>query len=528
MKQNMKKRSIVSLAGICQLAQTLLLIVLFTTLQNCKGGSKNARVSSDDTDVDESSSQSPVAVTGSNLLDADTAAISYQVASSGSKKQVSAYAMYRDPTTGELKDADGLASGYSIQWGSFTDASGKAVSGAVCGEVAANDLKMDCEYSGSAISFKLGFAIADGQGKQTQVGTETIVPAVSSATLSLVGSTLTLNIAGADFPDAPAITVGTSSCTNSTRVSSSLITCELPAGLGNGEYDVAIVFASVVMKAEKVFSQGPTSLSSYSGVTGSSAGDINVSWTLPSDISAYSTFKVMRSSGATPPTDCSTGTQAATRSSFTASASDSFTDALVAGSYYSYRFCIADAAGRTTSINTISNVQAKTSSGGASDVYMFITSNTISNMNMSGTSGADSQCATRGALGPVSSMVGVFTWRAVVASSTQSARARMGLSSSVIVKDLSGTILATSEAQLWNDSSFTLNAALTLNENGGISSGSVAVGSTANNCSDWSSNSGAFNFVAGLSSATNSDWWLKLAPACNGGAYLYCYGVPGQ
>lgn len=228
------------------------------TLTNCSGGPQNSRATvepnSNTTDIEQSESQPPAAVTGSNLLSPTTAAVSYQVSTEGTKRLISASAKYLDGATGKLLEPGGLAQGYSIEWSSFSDSNGNPIATASCNKV--NDLRIDCAYSGNATAFKLGFALSDKEGKQSQFGMNKVMPAVSSVTIA-AGESLKLDINGSNFTVAPSITVGAQVCSAVNIVSNALMNCTLSSTLTPGEYDVTFTFPDLVMNIAKIFTQSP-------------------------------------------------------------------------------------------------------------------------------------------------------------------------------------------------------------------------------------------------------------------------------
>lgn len=245
-------------------AITAITLAQIFLLHACKGKDTDVRLGSSgetqDNNVEESSSSTPAMVTGSNLIDASTADITYTVSSSGSTKLISAQAKYKDPKTQELMDTGGLASGYKITWRTITDSNGESISSAVCKAVA-NELKYECQYTGNVLSVKLGFILSDANGLETQIGIDRIVPAVTSVDLT---NSPVLAINGDHFADLSFILIGSKACTNPSLESSTEITCTLPSGLSSGVYSITIKFTKLYLTIENLLSiQDQTGNSSF-------------------------------------------------------------------------------------------------------------------------------------------------------------------------------------------------------------------------------------------------------------------------
>lgn len=101
----------------------------------------------------------------------------------------------------------------------------------------------------------------------------------------------------------------------------------------------------------------PPNLTSFSGVTGSANGEIDLTIDFPADVSDYNQVLIRRLAGATPPT-CFTGTVVRTYNVGQFTDQTPTTDTGTAGTYYSYRACIYDSSNNVTTSDVALNILA--------------------------------------------------------------------------------------------------------------------------------------------------------------------------
>ena len=236
-------------------------------------------------------------------------------------------------------------------------------------------------------------------------------------------------------------------------------------------------------------------------------GSINISLTLPSDVSAYDHIDIRRATGITAPSgNCNDGTLVTsfTSGSISSNAAISYSNSgLSPGAIYSYRACAYDSQGRR-----IATKKAEAVHSAGTFHRMFLTSTSYAaNLDSvfdghsfaSGLQGADYRCqwhATRASLSGA--------WQALLSSSAIDAKDKLGISGAVYLLD--NTLVATGSADMWDGS---LAVASSKDETGATFTGHVRTGTNsdgtkANNCSSWTSTSGTF--MVGYSTYSNTAW----------------------
>lgn len=143
--------------------------------------------------------------------------------------------------------------------------------------------------------------------------------------------------------------------------------------------------------------------------------------------------------------------------------------------------------------------------------------------NLGGLAGADAICATFAATGSKTKNL-PGTWRAILSSSMQSAKDRIGLIAGRNITDAQGQVIS-STADLWSLNPL-LRAARYGQDGQLVTSGATWTGthedgtSTLKNCLDWTSE-GA---VGAIGDSYDKSYWLEVHPSwpCSLPAQLYC------
>lgn len=268
----------------------------------------------------------------------------------------------------------------------------------------------------------------------------------------------------------------------------------------------------------------PPALAAFAGATGTSSGQINLSWTYPGSVTDYDNIKIRREAGASAPANCSSGTLVTTISSF---GSTSFADTgRTPNDYYSYLACIYDAASNVTSTNTALNIQAKSYTHS-----IFVTDSVYDGNMMAGTTGhasaftdgyegIDFRCQYSAEQASLSG-----TWRALVSFTDLDAKDKVAIRGPIY--NMNSELVASDATDLWDNS---VSATLQYNETGAdigykiVFTGTKGTGTkeTSYNtfCGDWTG-TGGYQFY-GKTTSVNAAWAYYNGTACSSSNPIYC------
>lgn len=303
-------------------------------------------------------------------------------------------------------------------------------------------------------------------------------------------------------------------------------------GLSGGEfsYRVCVFDADNVLARSEtltgVFAQGSVvaALSVTTDTTQSTSDNILVRIDYPTDITEIDRVEVRRTTGATGPADCSTGSLVHTFSSPTSGGFEEWVDSGLTGGSYSYRACEYDGLGgeRTEPANLIEDVRPSFMH------WVFVSSGTYLG-NFGGLSGADSICTTLGA-----SLDSSVKWRAILSDSNTSVSTRFW-SLDGIWDSNSGikTKIQTTMANLF-DAGTDLLSGFNYDESGLALSGSsfVWTGSTASglksnaDCDNWTSTLSSLDGTEGVRNSTTSTWLSNDVRRCDRASRIACMSLP--
>lgn len=268
----------------------------------------------------------------------------------------------------------------------------------------------------------------------------------------------------------------------------------------------------------------PPALTAFTGATGSAVASTKLTLTLPADFTDYDSITIRRTTGAAAPVDCSSGDLIKTYAKADLNASLVYADlAPAAGAAYSYRVCIADAAGNELGQNTATNIATK-------DHYIFVSSQTTDGTfgGSGGTATADAFCMGLAVASTQSIINEELKWRAIVSTSTTNAASRIQVLGKIRTTDVPTFTLAANDAnELWSG---TLLTYVGNDETGGavgaemVWTGTLSDGTTApQTCNNWTSNSIGLSAIVGDPGAINNTWIGNAATeTCNTPLRVYC------
>lgn len=273
----------------------------------------------------------------------------------------------------------------------------------------------------------------------------------------------------------------------------------------------------------------PPALTTFSGVACCvtntlKANGIELTIKYPATITDYSNVKIRRVAGATAPADCTSGSLITTiNGPFTASATTKYTDDTgTAGVAYSYRACVTDAVGITTSTNTALNIAS------AKFSWIFATSTNTYTGNLTSVANADSICTTAG-----SALDGSLNWVALLSTGSMNAAGHAPVRGSVYNRASTPVAVATNFTTMWAG---TWATAVTYDETGTSTTGNVWTGSLNtgvadrgtsadainNHCANWTSASAGSNGRYGSVTGTGTSWAELGTQACDTTSRIYC------
>jgi hypothetical protein len=148
---------------------------------------------------------------------------------------------------------------------------------------------------------------------------------------------------------------------------------------------------------------------------------------------------------------------------------------------------------------------------------VFVTSTNYTG-DLGGLSGADEKCNSLGSDG---------TWKAILSSSTASAKQRLDISSKV--RRIDGSLVANWENDLWDGEiaqPINRDEAGTSRNNETVWTGTSGDGSSTENCEDWTSKKERFSGSVGKTSSDYYDWISSGSRTCDNEFKLYC--IDGQ
>ena len=282
----------------------------------------------------------------------------------------------------------------------------------------------------------------------------------------------------------------------------------------------------------------PPDISAITGRTSLTAGSIELTLTMPSDTSDYSSIALRRSQGTSAPGSCSDGSLGTTITDFTDDdSSTTGTQVIVndatgaTNTAFSYRVCISDSAGNTTSSTTLTNVTSTLRAHKA-----FVTSVSFdldlqadhSSWNGSafngGLEGADFRCqylADQQSLGS--------KWMAVMSDRTASAKDRLNIVGPVY--NMSNQRVAETESDFFSG---TWTNPILYDETGATATGFIATGTQADGdveqgytCDAWregfASGADQISLRVGLVTATTGNQSLAWGNSgCGTDFPIYC------
>ncbi len=258
-------------------------------------------------------------------------------------------------------------------------------------------------------------------------------------------------------------------------------------------------------------------VSGFSGVAGSSNGDIDLTIDFPADTSQYDSVVIRRltSGSAAGNQDCTSGTAIHTYTSF---ADTTLTDSTgSASTYFSYLACVYNSSGQL--LNSKAALAIK--SMGTTPSSLIFVSSIFYTGNLGGISGADTICqdsATSAGL--------AGTWKAILSDSTTSAVVRNIFPGAVY--NINGSLIANNRNDFW-DGSFSNGVQYSENgipvpTNSHVWTASTGMGvlEYSGSCSDWSSGGAGVSAVFGNSYSATTQAFNWQATPCNNYKRLLC------
>ncbi len=254
---------------------------------------------------------------------------------------------------------------------------------------------------------------------------------------------------------------------------------------------------------------------------------VTLNWT--SGGGSTAAFQIAYQTGATPPSDCNSGTVI---SYSTIGSASSYPISGLTSQTYAVRLC-AVTSGDTSMSSGITTVFTPNPVE-----YIFVTSGTYTG-NLGGLSGADTICNTEAASAGLSG-----TWKAILSTSSTNANTGVGgdngqgVTISYDVYDTLNNLIANGPLTFWDG---THSAPISYHADGSGLGGSTSVWTGSGNnggdwaypdcgysscdCNGWTSNSASIVGQTGSSGSESSDWINQSSSACNTSQPLYCVSV---
>ncbi len=287
--------------------------------------------------------------------------------------------------------------------------------------------------------------------------------------------------------------------------------------------------------APPALSAAPTGAAGDSFPDTTRVGANKITLDFPADTTDYARVDVRQLAGATAPASCSSGS--VIRSLTSVFADGAFViDSGTAGSVFSYKICIYDAAGHLTSpvshkaenLRTKAHVLFATSVSYASDL------GGDPGSGQTGAARADFRCNALAVANGVNTITAESAWRAIISDANVDALTHVVVSGAIVLADSYPTFpMATSRTDFWDGTALTTpNIG---DETNGLAAantyawtGSTGAGlRSANHCSSWTSAAG--NGAAGdLGGVTGADWLYSFDSLCSASRRLYCLSQAPQ
>ena len=276
------------------------------------------------------------------------------------------------------------------------------------------------------------------------------------------------------------------------------------------------------------YSQAMEPLTSFSVATPASgnAGDVAVTIDFPANVNNWTKVEVRRLSGLTAPT-CSTGTIAKTYNGPTF-VDETFIDRpatpLLPSRFYMYTVCVYTGLNVAASYSK-SSLPVRTYRAVPAHM-IFVTDTTYTGTTMGGLTGADAICQTKG-----NTFITGKTWKAVLSTATVNANStgRIQVATGAEVRNLNGTLIATSNSDLWDGS---LGAAISIQNTFAATTAVVWTGTTAagavdgtNTCGDWTAGANGSTGRRALANSATATWTFNSTRGCASAYRYYCFSA---